>query len=40
MKNGTEFVDARLPYMMIALAFAGTLVAAFLVAGFCDSLGS
>ena len=40
MKTGTEFVDPRLPAMTLALAFAVTLVFAFLVSAFCDSVSN
>ncbi len=39
-ENGTKCLDPRLPAMTIALAFAGTLVFAFLVSAFCDSVGN
>ncbi len=38
MKTGTEYDYLRLPAMTLALAFAGTLVLAFLVSAFCDSV--
>jgi hypothetical protein len=40
MRTGTEFVDLRLPAMTLALAFASTLVFAFLVSAFCDSVSN
>ncbi|MEM7399244.1 MAG: hypothetical protein AAGF48_05825 [Pseudomonadota bacterium] len=39
-ENGTEFVDARLPAMTLALAFAGTLIFAVLVSAFFDSVSN
>ncbi|MDJ0512334.1 MAG: hypothetical protein QNJ62_02675 [Methyloceanibacter sp.] len=37
---GTEFADARLPAMTLALAFAGTLIFAVLVSAFFDSVSN
>ena len=39
-ENGTEVFDPRLPYMTLALAFAGTLVFAVLVSAFFDSVSN
>ncbi|MEM7193276.1 MAG: hypothetical protein AAF405_10540 [Pseudomonadota bacterium] len=40
MMYGTQCDQARFNSMMIALLFAGSLIAAFLVSGFFDSMSS